>query len=454
MRSLDMRKAFKFALILAVLPSSLSWAAEVILERDSRIPLAYVNVVFRSGSIADPQGKSGLTNFMGDMLLRGTQRHTKEEIDLMLDQWGASIGVETRTESMVVRGTVLSAKLSEFLGLLQEVLTQPLFPESEITKLKQETISGLLEQQGNDHSLVNRKFNQFIFSGHPYGRPVDGIASEVSNIDRDQLFKQHRSIFRKDLLLVLGVGDIQQSRLNMWADQLAINLNGPVGDPLPVAPKPDLPKTRRLQIVDKPDRTQTQILIGQTGVRMTDPDYYALYLGNVAFGGGSFKSRLMQEIRVKRGWSYGASSSFRFGLQPRNWQVYFFPAEKDTIAALETALGLIESLEKEGITEKEFQLAKQSSINSAAFLNDTPQKRIANRITEATLGLPAGYFSKFAKNLEKISREDVNRAIAKLITPEALTITVVGTAERLKKDLARVAGVPVDKVVTTPYTAE
>jgi zinc protease len=454
MNKRSLKNPLKLVPLLVLSLSPLAHAIDVLVERDSRLPIAHLNVVIRTGSIADPARKTGLTNFLGDMLLRGTQRHTKEEIDLLLDQWGASLGVETRTESMVVRGSVLSAKLPDFLGLVREVLSQPLFPENEISKLKQETISGILAQQGNDHALVTRKFGEFLFEKHPYGRPIDGLPSEVSTFDRAALVRQHLAVFRKEALLVLGVGDVTEGTLKSWAGTLASSLPTRAGAPLPVAPKPEFPPVLRLEIVDKPDRTQTQILIGQAGIRMTDPDYYALYLGNVAFGGGSFTSRLMQEIRVKRGWSYGARSNFRFSLQPRSWQVHLFPAEKDTPAALATTLAMIDELRGNGISEKEFALAKQSSINSAAFINDTPKKRIENRILEETLQLPQGFFSGLAKNLEKVRLADVNQALSRFITPDRLTISILGTASRLKKDLADKAGIPADKVVVVPYTAE
>jgi zinc protease len=454
MKKRMIHQSLKLIPLVALATISVAQAMEVLVERDSRLPIAYLNVVVRTGAIADPAGKTGLTNFVGDMLLRGTQRHTKEEIDLMLDQWGASLGVETRTETMVVRGAVLSAKMPDFLELVREVLSQPLFPEGEISKLKQETISGILAQQGNDHALSSRKFGQFLFERHPYGRPIDGIPSEVSSFDREALIRQHRQVFTSEALLVLGAGDVTQSALKNWSDQLASSLPAKPASPLTSASQPQFPAERRLQIVDKPDRTQTQILIGQSGVRMTDPDYYALYLGNVAFGGGSFTSRLMQEIRVKRGWSYGARSSFRFSLQPRSWQVHLFPAEKDTPAALATTVAMIEELRRNGISEKEFNLAKQSSINNAAFINDTPKKRIENRILEETLNLPQGFFSNLSKNLEKVTLAQVNQALSRFITTDRLTITVLGTAARLKTELADKAGIPAARVSIVPYTSE
>ncbi len=447
---------FRFQMAVALIAMtgvSNALAIDVLIEEDSRVPIAYVNVVIRSGAIADPEGATGLTTFLGSMMLRGTQRHTKEQIDLMLDQWGAQLGIETRTESTVVRGAVLSTKLPDFLELIGEILSLPVFPESEIRKLKAETLSNLLAMQGNDHALAARKFGQFLFQDHPYGRPLDGISSEVSRISREQLVHQHRNVFRRDVAQILAVGDVDSRVVRSWALRLESLL--PKGDgPIARAVAPSLPTKRRLQIVDKPDRTQTQILIGQRGVTMKDPDYYALYLGNVAFGGGSFMSRLMQEIRVKRGWSYGARSAFRFSLQPRSWQVHLFPAENETPAALQYTIEMIESLRSKGITEKEFQLARQSSINSAAFLNDTPKKRIENRILESTLELPKGFFADFAKNLAKVTREEVNQALARFLNPESLTITVVGTASRLKQDLAVSSRVSAQHLVVTPYTAD
>ncbi|MBU6374746.1 MAG: insulinase family protein [Bdellovibrionales bacterium] len=454
MKTFLFRSSFRYLILSFLLLTSPVRAFEILLERDSRLPIAYVNVLIRTGSVADPTGKTGVTSFMGEMLLRGTPRHTKEEIDLLLDQWGATLNIETRQEAVVIRGAVLSSNLKAFLELTEEVITSPLFPQSEIDKLKKETLSSILEQQGKDSQLGVRKFNQFLFQGHPYGRPTVGIPSEVSTIDRDLLLKQHRRIFKKELFVILGLGDVDNRVLQGWADNLVSKLPKNGDSTVAITPRPELRGPRLLQIVDKPDRTQTQIFIGQVGVQATDPDYYALSLGNAAFGGGSFSSRLMQEIRVKRGWSYGASSSFRFTRQPNSWTVHLFPAEKDTAAALTATLELIESLRKDGISEKEFQTTKQGAINSAAFLNDTPKKRIENRIAEETLGLERGFYENLAENLKKVSREDVNRALARFLTPDKFRITVVGTADRLKTDLAKATGVPVEKILITPYTSE
>ncbi len=438
---------------LASLVAALNWAhaAEVEVERDARVPISYVNLVVSGGSVSDPADRLGLTRFMAEMLMRGSRRHTKEQIDLMLDQWGAQLGVETRAEYMIVRGAVLSRKLPEFLALIDELVLDPVFPESEIRKLRTETVSSLLSEQSNDHGLSTKQFTRFLFKGHPYGRPVAGTISNVEQIQRTDLVRHHERLMNRDRLLFLGAGDIEPAGFRKWADSLSARMPG--RQPLPVISTPETSTTRRLQIVDKPDRTQTQIEIGQEGTLMTDPRHHALYLGNTAFGGGSFLSRLMQEIRVKRGWSYGASSAFRFGVQPRSWQVHLFPAEKDTPAALAHTLAMIESLREKGITREEFELARQSSINSAAFINDTPKKRIENRILEKTLGLADGFFENFKDRLEAVTLEEVNRALKEFLRPEGLTISVLGTASRIQPELEKVAKLAPGQTVVVPYTS-
>ncbi len=447
-------KSIKLLLVHALLFGATAQAAnlEVEVEKDSRLPIGYVNIVIRGGSVADPENRLGLTQFMSQMLLRGTRSLTKEQIDLKLDQWGAQLVVENRAEYMIVRGAALSNRLPDLLGLIEDVLLHPSFSENEIRKLKAETISGLMQELSSDHAVSTKKFSRMLFNGHPYGRPAAGLPSHVQAFDRASLSRHHLAIMNADRTFFLAAGDVEDAAFPAWAGRVARAMPG--RGELPKLAAPSDAGARRLQIVDKPDRTQTQIQIGQIGTLMSEPSYPALYLGNTAFGGGSFMSRLMQEIRVKRGWSYGASSAFRFGVQPRSWQVHLFPATKDTPEALAYALGMIADLRKSGITQAEFDLAKRSSINSAAFMSDTPKKRIENRILERTLGLEKGFFEGFASRLEKVSREDVNTALAAFLKPDKLSISVLGTAGPLKAGLMQAAGVGEQDVKVVPYSEE
>lgn len=429
-------------------------AIEVSFESDSSLPLVYVNLAVRSGAVSDPKGQSGLTNFMGELMLRGSRSKTKEQIDKALDQMGARLEVETRSEALIFRGAVLSSQLEPFLNLVSEIITEPSFPDEEIRKLKSEVISGILEELGRDPGLAGRRATKFLFGDHPYGKPVLGTVKDIEKLSRDEIAEHYGKLIKDKFLLVVGTGDASESKIKDWAKSIANLRPSSNSDSISEVPAPRNSAVRRLQIIDKPDRTQTQIYIGQIGIRMTDSDFFPLYLGNYAFGGPSFSARLMVEIRVKRGWSYGADSHFRFGLQPRSWQVHLFPASKDAAAALAESLKLIDELKKTGIKAEEFEFSKQSIVNSAGFMYNTPRKRVENKLLEKTLDLPDGFMKSYGPEIAKVQLPDVNSSLAKFLKPNQLAISVLATAKDLKPALSKAAGVSEDAVIVAPYTQE
>jgi zinc protease len=439
---------------IALTSASISHAMDVSFEEDKSLPIVQVNLAVKAGSVTDPAGQSGITDFMGEMLLRGTRSKTKEQIDLALDQMGAKLAVETRSESMILRGAVLASQLDAFLSLMAEIATQPSFPEGEIRKLKAETVSQLLEELGEDSALESRRFQEFLFAGHPYGKPVNGKIKDVEAFGRAKVVGQYTRFVHDKNLLVVGSGDASQDKIKKWADDLAAKLPS---DDKPVVKAVEAPKnakSRRMLIIDKPERTQTQMSLGQIGVKMTDSNFFPLYVGNFILGGPTFSSRLMDEIRVKRGWSYGANSGFRFGQEPRYWRAHLFPASKDTAPALGVTLGLIDQLKKSGVTADEFQFAQSSIVNKSGFMYNTPAKRVENLLIEKTLNLPTGLLKSYGPEVAKVTRDQVNSALTSFLKPEELAITVVGTASELKEPLAKAAGIPVDQVVVRPYTEE
>jgi zinc protease len=431
-------------------------AAEVSFETDKSLPVVYLNVAIKSGAVSDPTSQSGITNFMGEMLLRGTKLRNKEQLDLAVDQMGAQLEVETRSEAMIIRGAVLSSQLDNFLALVNEVITQPSFPDREIAHLKSEVISDLLEELGSDQRLVGRKFTEALFQDHPYGKPVLGKTKTVEKLTRGELLIHYDKLFNDKQLLIVGTGDADRAKIQDWANKLGKTLSDahPNSQPPTVVPVPMDSPVRRLIIVDKPNRTQTQVTAGQVGIKMTDPRFFSLYLGNHAFGGGTFAARMMTEIRVKRGWSYGAYSYFRNSRQPRSWQFYLFPAEKDTVAATKFSLGMIDELKAKGITQAEYSFAQKSLVNSSGFMYDTPKKRVENKLLERTLDLPDGFMKTYGPELSKVTLAEVNKDMEDFIKPDHLVIVVLGTADHLKDALTKAAGVSPDHVKVVPYTEE
>lgn len=450
---LKLRAAFFIALVGTGF-SFQAQALEVKFEEDRKgVPLVFLNLAISTGNVTDPAERLGLTNFLGEMLLRGTESRSKEQIDLTLDQIGARLTVETRAEALILRGAVIESELPAFLDLLKEVALRPSFPKREIRKLKSEIVSAILQQRADDRSLVSRHFQEFLFLGHPYGKPTVGKIKDVQGISADDLKRHYDRLFTKDLLLVVGTGPAKESRIKKWAEEIA-EARPAGGEKFRSVPAPVPQKKKRLLIVDKPDRTQTQILAGQTGIRLTDDHFFPLYVANHVFGGGSFSARMMTEIRKERGWSYGAYSYFRHGTEPRSWQLHLFPASRYTPEALKYTLEMVENLKKKGITAAEFEFARNSLMNSAGFMYNTPEKRVENALLERTLNLPDGFFRTYAEKIEKVTHAEVNEAVRKYFEPGKLAIAVLGTASDIKKDVAAAAGIPEKDVVVIPYTQE
>lgn len=434
---------------LLILISTDAGAVEIEFERERGIPIVYLNVAFKMGPISDPEDRQGLAHFMSNMMLRGTTLRGKSEIDSALDQMGAVLDIETRSEITVFRGAVLSSELDHFLDLLHEIITLPDFPETEIKKFKSETVSAILQDQNSDRALAGLHFDRAHFGSHPYSRPEKGLISHVNRITRSDLRNHYKRSITVNALGIFGTGDTHPTVFESWAQKLAEAL--PQGPQIEAVRPFEARQDRRLRIVDKPDRTQAWILIGQEGMAIENPDYMALYLANQAFGGSGFSSRLMQEIRVKRGWSYGASSYFRHGSYPRSWMFGFFPTNKDAAPALHFAMNMLTDLKENGLTEAEFSHAKTRLVRQDGFRFNTPQKRMEIRLLEWTLRLPKGYLLKYSDRIQRLSRSEVNSALKRFIKPNQSTITVVTTAAPLKKALIEAAGVSPDKTEVVSF---
>ncbi len=428
-------------------------AAELYFEKDPSLPLVYVTAAFHGGSTQDPDLKSGTTDLMGKLMLRGTKNRTKSQIDLALDQMGGAIEFETRAEFIAFRGMVLSENLSAYLGLLSEIITAPSFRAKELEKLKKEQTSQLLDELNQDRSLVRLRFDETFFRGHPYSKPNSGKIRDIQSLGVNDLQKQYQKLINASNLVLLGAGDTDRSKFEEFVEGVSKVRTGS-GTLVTVPEFAGAPEKLRVVIFDKPERTQTQVLIGQKGVSFKTPDLDALQIANHAFGGGGFQARLMIELRVKRGWTYGAGSNFKLGSTPHSWKVGFFPKNADTPAAIREALKMIGDLKQNGITEAEFDSAKKSIVNSAGFSYNTPQKRLENRLTEVIFGLPEGYFTGYADRISKISREQVNSALSRFIEPDHLMVGLVATASTSRSAIAKELGIPESGIEIQNYQKE
>ena len=416
-------------------------APRVLCETSTALPLVAFTIAARTGALEDPIGKEGLYRITNRLIRRTGAGLSPEELDLRIDSLGASLGIEVGQSTATFQGTVISRSLDAFSELLVGVLGRPSLSEQEFGKLKRETLAELVELRDHDRELAQRWFRQKLFDGHPYGRSASGTSSSVTVLEGKDVEWLYRLVMKPQNLVFAFAGDIDETRANAIANRIASAL--PAGGARTDAvPEPTMRQGRHLVIVDKPERTQTQILIGCLGTHAKDSDHIALHVGNTIFG-GTFTARLMQEVRAKRGWSYGAYSSLPYDRHRRGFSLWTFPKASDAAACIALELELLEKWVNEGVTAKELAWAKRYLVRSHAFAIDTASKRVGQALDEEVYGLPPGYHSQYVERIRALSLEEVNAAIRARITPEDLLITVLGTAtdvgDGIKQAIPRLA---------------
>ena len=414
-------------------------STKLILMPEKNAPLVHLDFALMNGSLRDPEQKEGVASLTLSMLLRGTTKHDSRAFHSALDRLGAEVHLGKYKESLRIHGVVLSAKLDEFLDLFEELIVSPAFAEEEFKKIREQMRSSFIDELGSDDDIADRRFQEYMLWGNAYGRITSGSLQALDRIQLQDLRDFHKKYFRPDDFVVGASGGFDKKHLEKRIKGILQRLpKGGVGRM--EAKAPQFKKGKSLMILDKPGRSQCQLLIGSPGVSFQNKDYFAMQIANHVFGGGSFSARLMKEVREKRGWSYGAYSWFRSGRQPLYFAMQSVPTNKDAIPALQLMIKLFAEYGKKGITKEEFQFAKTSLVNQSAFLQDTVRKRLDNKVSEAVMGLPAGYYDSYRKKLQKITHAQVQKAIRKNVDASRLFVLVLSTYSEIAGSLKELKG--------------
>lgn len=408
-------------------------APTVLVEACPELPLVSVLIAQLSGSSEDPPGKEGLAQLTARLMRRTAGGLPQQAVETRIDSLGASLGVDVGHSSVMLQGTTISRSLDAFVDVLIDALARPGLGEPDFRRLQRETEAELVESRDDDRTLARRAFRRHVFAGHDYTRASGGTARSISRLaPEDMRVLLDRTLTRGNLLVAFA-GDVPPEGARRVALRIA--------EAVPLGPRvrdtvgePTVPEGRRLVIVDKPERTQTQILMGGLGTWPNDPDHLALHVANTAFG-GTFTARMTREIRSKRGWSYGAYSNLPFDRHRQAFSMWTFPKAEDAAACVRLELEMLESWHAQGINRKELNWAKRYLTRSYAFAVDTAAKRVGLAAESEIYGLPGGYHERYVERIQAVTLEQANEAVHTRIRPDNVLIAVVGTAEAVRPGL-------------------
>lgn len=399
----------------------------VLLEESHALPLVDVELLVRRGAVTDPPGREGLTRMTVQMMRRGPKGMRAEVFDEVLDALGSTLSASVNHEYVRFHGTVLRRNLEPYLRLLGSILTAPAMRADDFSRLKRRTLAELVQIRDHDRTLANRALRALLFGAHPYGRPLNGTLESTRALKRTEVREHHAALLRSRDLIFGAAGNVTEEALRPMVERALSD----VPEGVSAAPRyrsPRLPKGRRVVVVDKPERTQTQLYVGTLGVKISDPDYHALMVANTAFG-GTFTSRLMKEVRSERGWSYGAGSKVGADRQREAWTMWTHPAAEQAVDCLRLQLELMEAWVDRGLTSEELRRSKRYLIKSRAFDLETAVKRLDLQLETLCYGLPPDWHGDYTGRIRAVTRADAHRATRTHLSSRDLAIAMVATVD-------------------------
>jgi zinc protease len=426
--------------------------SKLLVEENHDLPLVRFQLALRVGAGDDAADRDGLCNFATELMGRGAGGRTRAELDAAFDALGTSLDVLTDYDGVTFDVTVLPEKLEAALTLVADVILRPDFPEEESHKLGRELNAHLDELRDDDGQLARRFFTRALYAGHPYGRTVVGTDTTLKTLDAASARHWHAHAMHGGNVIFGVAGDVHTGEVEA---AIARHFGALAGGTASPGARPDVPRRRglRLTVVDKPERTQSQILLGQPAPRWHDRDFVPLQVATTAFG-GTFTARLMDEVRSKRGLSYGASARLGQGRGAKALVSHVFPSLEQTAETLTLVLGLWRSWVEEGVTEAEVAFARGYLAKSFAFTVATPEDRLELRTALDLAGMPPDSGLTYSSRVSAVTREASVQALGKHLTAGDLEVAIVTTASELMPKLVEAgltAGAEVEVVAYDSY---
>jgi zinc protease len=386
------------------------------------IPFLALEIRIRGGSNLDDPARRGATNLMMALVEEGAGDMDAQAFQTAREELAASFGFRAWDDSIAISAQVLTENRDAAIDLLRLALTEPRFDEDAIERVRAQVIAGIQSDALDPQTIASDTLAAAAYPGHPYGSNQSGTVDTVTALTRDDLLAAHRAAFVRDRIYVAAVGDITAAELGPLLDHLlgALPAEGP---PLPPHVPFGLPGG--ITVVDFPS-PQSTALFGQSGITRDDPDYFTAHVLNHILGGGGFESRLMQEVREKRGLTYGIGTY----LVPRDYSESILgsvASANDTMAeAIEVIRAEWARMATEGVSAEELAAAKTYITGEYPLRFDGNAQIAEIMVGMQMIDLPPDYVVNRNAYIEAVTQEDVARVAADLLDPEALHFVVVG----------------------------
>ncbi|SDP67607.1 zinc protease [Phyllobacterium sp. YR620] len=392
------------------------------LVQDDFVPLVSMRFAFKGGSAQDPKGKDGLANLMTGLFDEGAGDLDSNSFQDKLDDVGAEMSFNADDDSITGSMRMLSDKRDEAVELLTLAVNNPRFDQAPIDRIRQQVIAGIKASERNPNTIAGRKFAEALYGDHPYGRQSEGTEQSLTSITHDDLAAFHKRNFARDNLIVGVVGSISPEELKPLLDKVFGDLPEKAQLATVSDAKLAFGKTTQVDYA----LPQTSISMVYPGVRRKDPDFFAAYIMNHILGGGTFSSRIYNEVREKRGLAYSAGSNLANRDHMAALMISTATRADRASETLQILKAEVAKMAKDGPTEEELAEAKKYLVGSYAVNNLDSSSAVASTLVglqDENLG--RDYIDKRADLINAVTLDEVKAAARKLLLTDP-AILIVG----------------------------
>ena len=415
------------------------------------IPVVDVSLVVKAGAADDPAGKYGLASFASAMLDEGAGSRDALALADAAEFLGASLTTSASFDASNVRLHVPVARIDDALPLIADVALRPTFPTSELDRLRKERLTSLLQTRDNPSALASAAFARLIFGArHRYGTPMLGQEASVGEMSAADLRSFYTTYYQPQNAHLLVVGDVSAATILPKLEKAFGGWKDAAAAAAAALPAANQHGPRQIYLIDKPGAPQSQIRIGWIGVPRNTPDYYALDVLNTVLG-GSFTSRLNQNLREKHGYAYGAGSSFDMRKSAGPFVASAGVQADKTVESLREFFNELNAI-RQPVPADELDRAK--NLNALGFPAgfETTSGMASNLIPLVVYNLPESFLSEYVGRIRAVTAADVERAAKQYLQPDRFAVVVVGDLKQIEKpirdaNLGPVRVVTVDEVL-------
>ena len=413
--------------------TSLPNGLRVVVVEQSRLPLVSFRLAFRVGDASDPLELPGLTDVMTDMLVEGTESRTSRQIAEEVARFGATLTAGASSDYLTVAASSLSAYADRVLELLADVTLRPTFPESELALAKANAQQNLIAQRAQPSFLASEAVARVLFGQHPYA-VVASTPESIEALTRDALLRHHRALLVPNNAVLLVAGDVRRAEVLARAEELFGGWQ-PGEVPEPEFPAPPVRTERTAYVVDRPGSAQTNILVANTSVTRTDPDYFPMLVMHTILGGNA-SARLFMNLREEKGYTYGAYTQLDARRHAGSFRATTEVRGEVTGVSLHEIFYELARIRDEDVSDKELTDAKTYLTGIFPIRLETQEGLVDQLVQIRMHGLPDDYLQTYRENIQRVTKEDVRRVANSYVTPDRAAVVVVGDKAQIREQVA------------------